>query len=247
MAGARYILIVMRLIRMAVVAACASAAFAQPADLVLRNGKIVTMNSAAPVVQAIAVRGDRIIGARRGTPGAAVDRPQYQGHRPARSARHPGVHRRTRPLHRRRRIPHGPRSSRGAHLERHRLPGGARCQTGQARRMDHRARLAPVEMGPRLPSRMSKASPLHESLDKVSPDNPVLLTHASGHAAFVNGKAHVGRRNHARNRQSHRAARSSKMRRAIPPACCASGQRAWLAAREPPPRAGARLPSAPRS
>src|ERR1700752_4403289 len=33
---------------------------AQPADLVLRNGKIVTMNPAAPVVQAIAVRGDRI-------------------------------------------------------------------------------------------------------------------------------------------------------------------------------------------
>ena len=31
--------------------------------------------------------------------------------------------------------------------------------------------------------------PLHASLDKVSPDNPVMLTHASGHAAFVNAKA----------------------------------------------------------
>src|SRR5262249_18012513 len=31
--------------------------------------------------------------------------------------------------------------------------------------------------------------PLHASLDKVSPNNPVLLTHASGHASFVNGKA----------------------------------------------------------
>jgi predicted amidohydrolase YtcJ len=31
--------------------------------------------------------------------------------------------------------------------------------------------------------------PLHESLDKVSPNNPVVLTHASGHATFVNGKA----------------------------------------------------------
>jgi predicted amidohydrolase YtcJ len=31
--------------------------------------------------------------------------------------------------------------------------------------------------------------PLHKSLDEVSPDNPVLLTHASGHATFVNGKA----------------------------------------------------------
>ena len=33
---------------------------AQPADLVLRNGKIVTMNSTAPTAQAMAVRGDKI-------------------------------------------------------------------------------------------------------------------------------------------------------------------------------------------
>jgi predicted amidohydrolase YtcJ len=31
--------------------------------------------------------------------------------------------------------------------------------------------------------------PLKESLDKVSPNNPVALTHASGHATFVNSKA----------------------------------------------------------
>jgi predicted amidohydrolase YtcJ len=31
--------------------------------------------------------------------------------------------------------------------------------------------------------------PLHASLDKVSPNNPVVLTHASGHASFVNAKA----------------------------------------------------------
>jgi predicted amidohydrolase YtcJ len=31
--------------------------------------------------------------------------------------------------------------------------------------------------------------PTHASLDLVSPDNPVMLTHASGHAAFVNAKA----------------------------------------------------------
>ena len=38
--------------------------------------------------------------------------------------------------------------------------------------------------------------PLHDSLDKVSPNNPVVLTHASGHAAFVNGKALRTRRRH---------------------------------------------------
>jgi len=31
--------------------------------------------------------------------------------------------------------------------------------------------------------------PTHASLDKVSPDNPVVLEHASGHASFVNAKA----------------------------------------------------------
>ncbi|MCP4218556.1 MAG: amidohydrolase [bacterium] len=31
--------------------------------------------------------------------------------------------------------------------------------------------------------------PLHHSLSKVSPNNPVLLAHASGHACFVNAKA----------------------------------------------------------
>ena len=31
---------------------------------------------------------------------------------------------------------------------------------------------------------------MHASLDKVSPDNPVALSHASGHAAFVNAQGH---------------------------------------------------------
>lgn len=31
--------------------------------------------------------------------------------------------------------------------------------------------------------------PFHQTLDAVSPDNPVLLTHASGHATYANGKA----------------------------------------------------------
>ncbi len=39
----------------------AAEAWAQPADLVLRNGKIVTMNGAAPTAQASAVRGDKIM------------------------------------------------------------------------------------------------------------------------------------------------------------------------------------------
>ena len=39
------------------------------------------------------------------------------------------------------------------------------------------------------PSVHVEGFPTHASLDKVSPNNPVLLVHASGHAAFANGKA----------------------------------------------------------
>ena len=41
----------------------------------------------------------------------------------------------------------------------------------------------------RPPSPAIDGSPVHASLSAVSPDNPVLLGHASGHAAFANAKA----------------------------------------------------------
>ena len=40
-----------------------------------------------------------------------------------------------------------------------------------------------------VPAPNVEGFPVHESLDKASPENPVVLTHASGHAAFVNAKA----------------------------------------------------------
>ncbi|MGB2716869.1 MAG: amidohydrolase [Vicinamibacterales bacterium] len=39
------------------------------------------------------------------------------------------------------------------------------------------------------PSPSVEGFPTHESLSRVSPNNPVLLTHASGHATFANAKA----------------------------------------------------------
>lgn len=39
------------------------------------------------------------------------------------------------------------------------------------------------------PSPQTEGYPTDDGLNKVSPDNPVLLTHASGHALFANGKA----------------------------------------------------------
>src|SRR5690606_8517878 len=40
-----------------------------------------------------------------------------------------------------------------------------------------------------LPTPSVEGNPVHTSLSAVSPDNPVILTHASGHASFVNAKA----------------------------------------------------------
>ena len=40
-----------------------------------------------------------------------------------------------------------------------------------------------------VPAPNVEGFPVHDSLDKVSPDNPVVLTHASGHASFVNAKS----------------------------------------------------------
>lgn len=39
------------------------------------------------------------------------------------------------------------------------------------------------------PGKVIKGFPLHQELSKVSPDNPVFLKHASGHAGFANAKA----------------------------------------------------------
>ena len=50
----------MRVLLPVLVAAFAASLLAQPADLVLRNGKIVTMNPAAPTAQALAVRAGKI-------------------------------------------------------------------------------------------------------------------------------------------------------------------------------------------
>ena len=41
----------------------------------------------------------------------------------------------------------------------------------------------------KTPSPNVEGFPLHASLDAVAPNNPVVLTHASGHASFANGLA----------------------------------------------------------
>src|SRR5689334_8220632 len=162
--------------------------FSQPADLVLRNGKIVTMNAAAPVAQAIAMRGEKISAL-----GSDTQAPQWIG---------PDT--RVIDLHGMLAIP--------GFIEGHgHFTGVGEFRMGldlrEARTWDEivdQVARAVKQAQPgewivgrgwhqskwsRPPDPNVEGFPLHASLDKVSPANPVLLTHASGHAAFVNGAA----------------------------------------------------------
>jgi predicted amidohydrolase YtcJ len=175
----------MRLLCFAVFSAVA---FAQPADLVLRNGKIVTMNAAQPVAQAIAVRGDRITAL-----GSDTDAAKWTG--PATK---------TIDLHGRLAIPgfiegHGHFTGigefrLGLDLREARTWDQIVAQVARAVKTAKPGEWI-VGRGwhqskwDRAPEPNVEGFPLHASLDRVSPDNPVLLEHASGHAAFVNGKA----------------------------------------------------------
>ncbi len=176
-------------VRFAACFALAAAAWAQPADLVLRNGKIVTMNSALPAAQAIAVRGDRIAAL-----GSDRDAQRWIGPQT-----------RVIDLHGQLAIPgfiegHGHFTGvgefrLGLDLREARtwdeiVAQVARAaETGQAGRVDRRPRLAPVQMDRRPPNPMWKASRCTPRSIRRRPITLCLLTHASGHAAFVNAKA----------------------------------------------------------
>jgi predicted amidohydrolase YtcJ len=178
----------MRVLRPLIITAFAVALQAQPADLVLRNGKIVTMNPAAPAAQAIAVRAGKIMAL--GADSAAT---QWIG---------PDT--RVIDLHGMLAIPgfiegHGHFTGvgefrMGLDLREARTWDDIVAQVGRAVKQAkpgewivgrgwHQSKWT-VPPTPNV-----EGFPLHASLDKVSPDNPVILTHASGHAAFVNGKA----------------------------------------------------------
>lgn len=160
----------------------------EPATLVLTNGKILTVEDSMPEVQAIAVRGDRIaalgsVADIRRYIGASTDVIDLQG-----KLAIPGF------------------------IEGH----GHFTGVGEA---ELNLKLMPTTSWDQIVSMVADAAktakpgewiigrgwhqekwtnrpdpnvegfPTHASLDAVSPNNPVLLTHASGHASFVNAKA----------------------------------------------------------
>ena len=161
---------------------------AQPADLVLRYGKIVTMESSTPEVEALAARGGKIV--------ALGTNQQVQSFI--------GPDTKIVNLRGRLAIPgfiegHGHFMALGASkmslnlrdvknwdqivamvaaAAREAKPGTWIIGHGW-----HQAKWDPP------PSPSVQGFPLHDGLSKVSPNNPVWLTHASGHAGFANAEA----------------------------------------------------------
>ena len=159
-----------------------------PADLVLTNGRVVTVETSQPEAQAIAVRGDRI---------AAVGSNGDIG-------RYAGAGTRVLDVKGQLVIPgfvesHGHFSGLGENQlslnltntrswdEILALVAGA-VKTAQPGEWIH-GRGWHQEKWTSPPSPNVEGFPTHAALDRVSPDHPVVLTHASGHAVFVNGKA----------------------------------------------------------
>ncbi len=159
-----------------------------PADLVLRHGKIVTVDKNNPTAQALAVRGDRII--------AVGTDAEVQ----------PFVGEATRVIDLQGRLAVPGFVDSHAHFT---GIGEARLELDltKAKNWDEIVVLVAAavrtakpgewilgrgwhqEKWDRKPEPNVDGLPFHEELSRVSPDNPVLLEHASGHSSLANAKA----------------------------------------------------------
>ena len=159
-----------------------------PATLVLRNGKIVTVDAAMPEAQAIAIRGDRIVAvgtnqAIQAFVGSATQVIDLRGQLAI-----PGLVE-----------SHGHFMGLGQskltldlmdvkdwdEIVAMVAAAAAQAKPGEwiLGRGWHQEKWAST------PKPNVEGFPFHDALRKGSPNNPVMLTHASGHATFVNAKA----------------------------------------------------------
>jgi predicted amidohydrolase YtcJ len=175
----------------AIVAGCSptpATAGAAPADLVLRNGKIVTMDAKRPQAQAVAITGDRITAV-----GSNAEIQQYvgpktkvidlQGHLAV-----PGFNE-----------SHGHFMGLGESLTELKLMGVPSWQD-VAQMVGSAAKSAKPgawiqgrgwhqEKWNRSPGRVVKGFQTNDLINQAAPNNPVVLGHASGHALIANDMA----------------------------------------------------------
>jgi len=160
----------------------------QPADLVLINGKIVTMDDARPVVEALAIGRGRVL---------AVDSNQA-------IKSYIGDSTKTIDLEGKLAIPgfidsHGHFNSLGYSKMQLDLTKVKNWDEVVDMVKEAVSKAKPgewiqgrgwhQEKWDRVPSPNVEGLPFHDSMSRVSPGNPVLLTHASGHFCFANARA----------------------------------------------------------
>jgi predicted amidohydrolase YtcJ len=171
-----------------VVAGCAASEPEEPADLVLRGGHVVTVDSTQPEAEAVAVRGHTIVAV-----GSDADIERFIGSETevidlAGRLVIPGF------IEGHGHFPGLGEKMLNLDLMNVRNWDEVVAMVAAAAR-DAKADAWIVGRGwhqekwDRVPEPSVEGVPVHASLDSVSPDNPVYLTHASGHAAFVNRRA----------------------------------------------------------
>jgi predicted amidohydrolase YtcJ len=160
----------------------------KPADLVLHRGKIVTVDDGRPVVEALAASGDTIVAVGPNTEIDAYIGPQTRVIDLHGALATPGFI-----------DAHAHFTGVGEAARNLRLAGAADWDD-IVRMVGDAARHAKPgewilgrgwhqEKWSHPPSPNVEGFPLHDALSRVSPDNPVWLTHASGQAGFANAKA----------------------------------------------------------
>ncbi len=159
----------------------------EPADLIISGGKIYTMNDAQPEVEAVAVRGNKIIFA-----GSAKEADQYKGEKT-----------RLTDLKGKTMTPgliegHGHLFGLGDNLLNLNLMGVKDFDEIVEKVKEAAAKAKPGEwiLGRGwhqdkwdTKPKMINGFPTHDLISKVSPNNPVFLNHASGHLGLANAKA----------------------------------------------------------
>lgn len=159
-----------------------------PADMVLRNGKVITVDDAKPQGQAIAVTGGKVTFVGTNAEIAKYVGPKTEVIDLAGATAVPGLIE-----------GHGHFTGVGeAKLGLELMPTKSWdeivAMVGEAAK---KARPGQWIVGrgwhqekwSKVPTPNVEGFPTHASLDAVSPNNPVVLTHASGHASFANGMA----------------------------------------------------------